>query len=140
MSERRRKLQDLLVVFLLRYGQTQDNRLALAALVAYQSVPEALRPAAIGCVEGKLRDIEDKVIPTIPRQGGDQSTGTLAALVRSAGLVDALKSEKARRFKDNEARASLHRIAPELAKAIEAYDLDSVYNFLKPEAALREVA
>ena len=57
MSESR-KLQDILVVCVLRYGKTQDKCFALAALVAYQALPDVLRPAAIDYVEGKVREIK----------------------------------------------------------------------------------
>jgi hypothetical protein len=140
MSEQSMKLEDLLVVCVLRYGQTQDNRFALAALVAYQTLPCVHRPLALGYVEGKVREIQDRVIPTIPQLGVDGRCGTLAAFVRSMGLAEALKGDRATGFDSDKAKQSLHRIAPELAKAIDTCDLGAVYSFLKHETALRAVA
>jgi hypothetical protein len=140
MTEQSRKLEDLLVVCVLRYGQTQDYRFALAALVAYQTLPCVHRPVATAYVEGKLREIQDRLIPTIPQQHVDQKCGTLAALIRSMGLVEALRGDRATGFDSDKAKQSLNRIAPDLAKAIETYDLGAVYSFLKHESALRVVA
>jgi hypothetical protein len=56
------------------------------------------------------------------------------------GLVEALKGDRATGFDSDKAKRSLHRIAPELAKGIETYDLGAVYSFLKHESALGAVA
>ncbi len=141
MSEQRRKLHDILVLCILRYGQTQDNRFALAALVAYQALQEVLRPEAISYVEEKLREIQDRVVATVPQQtSADVSYSTLAAFVRSTGLLEALKDEGAAQVDSHKAKMSLHRIARELAEAIETFDLHAAYVFLKPACALRAAA
>ena len=141
MSDGNRKLQDILVVCVLRYGQTQDNRFALAALVTCQALTEVIRTEAIGYVEGRLREIQDRVVATIPQQSkADASCTTLAAFVRSIGLVEALKGDRAAGFDSHRAKASLRQIAPELVEAIETYDLRAVYNFRKPEYIMRAVA
>ncbi len=141
MSEHSRKLYDILVVCVLRYGQAQDSRFALAALVAYQALQGVLKPEVIGYVEGKMKEIQERVVATIPQQRKTEaSCATLAAFVRSVGLIEALKGKRAAGFDRDIAKASLRRIAPDLDKAIETYDLPAVYNFLKPEYALRAVA
>ena len=140
MSEQSMKLEDLLVVCVLRYGQTQDNRFALAALVAYQTLPCVHRPLAVAYVEGKLERDSRQIDPDDTPTGVDQRCGTLAAFIRSMGLVEALKGDRATGFDSDKAKQSLHRIAPELAKAIDTYDLGAVYSFLKHETALRAVA
>jgi hypothetical protein len=140
MNEQSRKLEDHILVCVLRYGQTQDNRFALAALVAHQTLPCVHRPVALAYVEGKVREIQDKVIPTIPQQRADGRCGPLAAFIRSSGLIEALKGDRATGFDSDKAKQSLHRIAPELAKAIETYDLGAVYSFLTHESALGAVA
>lgn len=141
MTDESRKLQDILVVCVLRYGQTQDSRFALAALVAYQAFRASLRSEAMGYLEDKLGEIEDRVVTTIPQQTkADVSHAALAAFVRSTGLVEALKGGRAATFDSERAKLGLRRIAPELATAIEVADLRAVYSFLKPDYAFQAVA
>lgn len=136
MSEQVKKLHDILVLCILRFGQTQDKRFALAALVTYQSLPTVMQFEAINYVERKLREIQDRVVSTLPEQS---NVSTLASLIRSTGLVEALTSEKAAKFDRLKATLSLREIAPALAKSIETYDLPAAYRF-KPESALTAAA
>jgi hypothetical protein len=141
MSERTGKLHDILALCVLRYGLTQDNRFALAALVACQSLGAGARPRAIGDVQAKLTAIQDRVVASIPPHSrADESYATLAAFVRSMGLAEALKGEAAFRFGKERARTSLRRLAPELAQAVDHGDLRLAYNFLRPEHVLGAVA
>ncbi len=138
MSERRKKLFDLLVICVLRYGQTQDNRFALASLVTCQALHNVPRAQVIGYVEGKLNELQERLIAVMPRDSkADESYAMLAAFVRSMGLAKALKGERARLFDSDRARVGLWRLAPELAEAIDTCDLRLAYNFLKAEYALR---
>ncbi len=136
MSEQVRMLHDILVLCVLRYGQTQDSRFALAALVAYQSLPGVIRSEAMDYVEMKLSEIQDRIVATIPRKS---DVSTLASFIRSTGLAEALKSEKAAQFGRYRASLSLRKIAPELANSIETYDLRAAYSF-KPEPASTSAA
>ncbi len=134
MSEHRRKLYDILVVCALRYGLTQDSRFALAALVTYQALHKVLVPEAMDYAEGRLNELRDRAIATIPpRSRTDDSYVTLAAFGRSMGLVEALKGEGVRQFDCHRAKTGLSRLAPELSKAIENCDLRGVRNFLDSE-------
>ncbi len=137
MSERGRKLLDLLVTCVLRYGQTQDNRFALASLVACQALQGVPRTKIIADVEGKLTELQERVIAVMgPRSKADESYAMLSAFARSLGLAKALAGEKARRFDRERATAGLRRLAPELAQAIDTCDLRLAYDFLKPQHAL----
>ncbi len=140
MSEQRRKLYDILVLCVLRYGLTQDSRFALAALVACQAL-NVPRPEAIAYVELRLTEIQDRVLATIPANSkADESYATLAAFVRSMGLVETLRGEKAGLFDRNRARASLCRLAPELAQAISTCDLRLAHIFLEPDHGFNAAA
>jgi hypothetical protein len=136
MSEDRRKLYDILVVCALRYGLTQDSRFALAALVTYRTLHKVLRPEAMDYVEGKLAELRDRAVATMPPQSrADDSYVALAAFIRSMGLAEALKGESTMQFDDHRAKRGLRQLAPELAKAIETCDLRGVHKFSKPEYA-----
>ncbi|MEK4035596.1 hypothetical protein WOC76_05540 [Methylocystis sp. IM3] len=138
MSERKRKLFDLLVICVLRYGQTQDNRFALASLVTCQALQGVPRGQVVGYVEGKLTELQERVIALMaPHSKADESYAVLAAFVRSMGLAKALGGEKARLFDSDRARTGLRRLAPELADAIDAGDVRLAYNFLKLQHTLR---
>jgi hypothetical protein len=133
MSEEIRSLNDILFVCVFRYGVTEDNRFALTALVTYQALQGVLRERALGYVQGKLKELQDRV-------GNDCDDTLLNAFTRSRGLIEALKVERARRYDSYNARIALNRVAPDLLKAIETYDLRAVYSFLKPEYVLQAVA
>lgn len=141
MSETGRRLLDILLICVLRFGQTQDNRFALAALVACQALREVPRGEAVGHVEAQLTELQDRVIAMIPpHTRADESYATLAPFVRAMGLAKALRGERARLFDCERAREGLLRLAPELAEAIDTCDLNLAYNFQKPDYGLRAVA
>ena len=131
MSEREKKLHDILVLCVLRFGQTQDNCFALAALVAYRILPTASQTEAIDYVEENSRRFRHTVVATLPRQS---NVSTLASFIRSSGLAEALKSKKAEEFDGSRASQSLRQIAPELAISIETHDVRAAYDF-RPKSA-----
>lgn len=141
MREPRRKLFDILFICVLRYGQTQDNRFALAALVACQAVYGVSRAKVVDDVEGRLTELQDRVIAAIPpNTKADESYAALAPFMRAMGLTKALRGERARLFDGDRAWIGLCRLAPELAEAIETCDLGLAYNFQKPDFGLQAVA
>ncbi len=140
MSEQRRKLYDILILCILRYGLTEDSRFALAALVACQALPVP-RSESVGHAEARLAEIQDRVLAAIPSHSrADESYATLAAFVRSMGLAQTLKGDKVRLFERDRAVTSLRRLAPQLARAIETRDLRLAHNVLRPDLPMNAVA